>query len=290
MRLEAKGLAKATNINAAAWTPDHVYRKAKQLLEKNCSDRRHDGRYVFDELMIVCAEGGVIGKQLQQLLELGIKKFRKTIFTQPHIRNLTSQIREEISKHGEGRLTWECYEHVLKELKRKGENHELYMKISDTSELRAPAPTEEQKEKKAEKMEKAKERSHMTNLAAIQDDSTLEPPKKDKQTLMDKLQKAEQECIDLQEAVNRKDDDNSSSEEEPSYFSQSDSDSCSVKETSYFSQSDSDSCSEKETSYVSQSDSESCSEKETSYFSQSDSDSCSEEETSYFSQSDSDSH
>jgi hypothetical protein len=62
---------------------------------------------------------------------------------------LTPQIREEISKHGEGKLTWECYEHVLKELKWKGENRELHMKISDTSELRVLTSTEEQKEKKA---------------------------------------------------------------------------------------------------------------------------------------------
>jgi hypothetical protein len=57
MRTEGKGLIKATNINTSAGTPDHVYRKAKQHLEKNCSDRRHDGRFVFDELMKVSRRG-----------------------------------------------------------------------------------------------------------------------------------------------------------------------------------------------------------------------------------------
>jgi hypothetical protein len=89
MRSEGKGLFKATKINTAAGTPDHVYRKAKKYLENDCSDRRHDGRFVFDEHMKVCSEGGVIGKQLQQLLELQIKSFPKNIFQHPHILNVT---------------------------------------------------------------------------------------------------------------------------------------------------------------------------------------------------------
>jgi hypothetical protein len=54
MKSEGKGLNRATYVNTAAGTPYHVYRKAKQHLEKNCSDRRHDGRFVFDKL-IKCA-------------------------------------------------------------------------------------------------------------------------------------------------------------------------------------------------------------------------------------------
>jgi hypothetical protein len=75
MRSEGKGLNKTTNINTAAGTPDHVYRKAKQHLKKNCSDRRHDGRFVFDELLKVRSKERVIGKQLQQLLEFANKIF-----------------------------------------------------------------------------------------------------------------------------------------------------------------------------------------------------------------------
>jgi hypothetical protein len=93
---------------------------------------------------------------------------------------------------------------VLKELKRKGENNELHIKISDTSELRVTTPTDEQKEKKAEKMEKARERSRMTNLATLQDDDSLEPSKKDKKKAKEKERKKNRKEKEREEKAKEK--------------------------------------------------------------------------------------